>query len=104
MQKFKVLVLALIMSLLAACSGVTGGNAGSGTLEFNSTGGSYRVIAAPNWKVSDPMMGFTSLMTNENDIKMFAIIVDPPAATLNTYRNKRQLTAANGKTVTVYAT
>lgn len=101
MQTLKLLILVVLSSLLmAACSSPAAPAATP--LEFKSMGGTYRVNAPAGWKLSEPMMGFQSLMTNENDINALVMMVDPPAATLGTYTNPREMTAANGKTVTVY--
>jgi len=102
MQTLKLLISIVVASLLmAACAGATGGS-GTTALEFKSTGGTYRVQASAGWKLSEPMMGYSSVVTNENDINILVLMTNPDSTTLNSYTNPREMTAANGKKIMVY--
>ena len=47
-------------------------------------------------------MGYSSVVTNENDINILVLMTNPDSTTLNNYTNPREMTAANGKKITVY--
>jgi hypothetical protein len=107
MHKLTMFTILLMLSmLLGACSSSNGptkdGTDGTRPLEFTSLGGTYRVQAPSGWKISEPMMGFTSLTTNENDVNIVIGAFNPEANTLKVYPDAESQTATSGQTFQMY--
>jgi hypothetical protein len=95
----KCYLLLMIVMIMLVSTGCNTPSNGPNVIEFKSTGGKYRVTAPAGWKLSEEMMGYSSVLSANKDINFLVMMVDPPKGTLDLMPNPRNFTANERKIV-----